>query len=153
MKKSVLLIAIMLFIAGIAGAQSAERVTEILQEKQVTYGEIAYLAASELNLIQANASYDDAIKAAVNEGILKGNPASTDPINYKDLAYACCKTWNISGSLFYKMTKSPRYAFKQLQAIGIIPANADPSQKVSGRNALNIISACIESFESEGDAE
>ena len=153
MKKSVLLIAIMLFIAGIAGAQSAEKVTEILQEKQVTYGEIAYLTASELNLIQANASYDDAVQVAVQQGLIKGTPSASDPINFAGLAYACSKTWNISGSLFYKMTKSPRYAFKQMQAMGIIPANADPSQKVSGRNAMYVISACIEAYDQEGGAE
>ena len=153
MKKGILLISFLLFLAGVAGAQSADRVTEILNERQVTYGQVAYLADSELNLIQANASYDDAVKAALEAGILKGQHASTDPIDYADLAYVCSKTWNISRSLFFKLTKSPHYAFKQLQSLGVIPANADPSQKVSGRNALYIITQCIEDFGNEGGAE
>ncbi|MBO7638762.1 MAG: hypothetical protein J6S91_07275, partial [Treponema sp.] len=61
MKKSIFLLAFTLLIVGIAGAQSANRVTEILEENQITYGEIAYLAGSQLNLIQESASYDDAL--------------------------------------------------------------------------------------------
>lgn len=150
MKRSVLLLVSMFFIAGIASAQSANRVTEILGEKQVTYGEIAYLADSELNLVKESASYDEALNIAIEKGLIKGSPASTDPIDYAAFAYACSKTWNINESLFYKITKSPRYAFKQLQALGIIPTTADPAQTITGRNALNIITLCIEQFGSEG---
>lgn len=153
MKKSIFLLAFTLLIVGIAGAQSANRVTEILEENQITYGEIAYLAGSQLNLIQESASYDDALKSATDAGIIKGQHASTDSANYAALAYACSKTWNISNSLFYKMTNSPRYAFKQLQSMGIISSNADPSQTVSGRTAMSIITLCIEEFDNEGGAE
>ncbi|MBO4319399.1 MAG: hypothetical protein J5857_02910 [Treponema sp.] len=153
MKRSIFLFAFLFLIAGAVSAQSADRVTEILGEKQVTYGEIAYLAGSELNLVQEKTSYADALKIAVEAGIIKGNPEATDPISYAGLAFACSKTWNVSKSLFYKLSNSPRYAFKQLQSLGIIPSNADPSQTVSGRNALNIITACIEKFDAEGGKE
>ena len=133
MKRSIFLFAFLFLIAGAVSAQSADRVTEILGEKQVTYGEIAYLAGSELNLVQEKTSYADALKIAVDAGIIKGNPEATDPISYAGLAFVCSKTWNVSKS--------------------IISSNADPSQTVSGRNALYIITACIETFDTEGGKE
>lgn len=153
MKRSIFLLVFMLFVAGIAGAQSANRITEILEERQVTYGQVAYLADSELNLIQESASYADALKAAINAGIVKGEPEASTPVDYAALAYICSKTWKIEKSLFYKLSKSPRYAFKQLQSLGIISSNADPAQPVSGRTALNIITACIEQFGTEGEGK
>ena len=153
MKRSIFLLAFLVLAAGIAGAQSASRVTEILEEKQVTIGELAYMAGSELNLIKEGASYDASLQAAVDTGILKTGHNASDPATYAELAFICSKTWKVEKSLFFKLTNSPRYAFKQLQSLGVISSNADPSQIISGRTALNVISACIEKFGAVGGEE
>ena len=47
----------------------------------------------------------------------------------------------------YRITKgSPRYAFRQFQADGIMGADMDPSAFVSGEKALSIYTSCISKY-------
>ena len=54
------------------------------------------------------------------------------------------KTWKIPGGLFYKLTNSNRYAYKELRALGFISIFDDPAKNISGSDALNIIYKCME---------
>ena len=47
----------------------------------------------------------------------------------------------------FRLTKgSPRYAFKQFQADGILSRKQDPSDFVSGAKALSIYTSCVNKY-------
>jgi hypothetical protein len=49
----------------------------------------------------------------------------------------------------YSITKSPRYAFREMQSLGLIDYQKYPNQSLSGKEALNIMSKCITIYEKE----
>lgn len=147
MKKLFCLISV-LFVTGCLYAQSADVVTSILETEEVNYGQVCYLSAIHQNLIEEDASYSDAVKALYDEGQL---PELVDPysiVYMANLSFIYMQIWpEVKGGLMYRITNgSPRYAFKQLSADGVLPPMADPKAIVSGREALNILTACMSTY-------
>ena len=58
-------------------------------------------------------------------------------------------TWIKKGGLMYSITKSPRYAFREMQSLGLIDYQKYPNLSLSGKEALNIMSKCITIYEKE----
>ncbi len=132
-----------------AGAQSAQKVSEIDESPAATYGQFSYLIATYSSTIDDSASYSYAFDTLKKTGDIDADLLSTDPVPLSVVAKICCDTWKINGSLMYKLTKAPRYAFRQLQALNIIPKTANPTTYPSGHQLLNIITRCID-FSSNG---
>ena len=136
---------VVLFIAGFAFAQSADVVTDILNSEEVTYGQVCYLSAIHQGIIPEEASYDDAVAALLARGQIREDVGSYDSVYMVNLVFIYAQIWpNIKGGLMYRLTKgSTRYAFKKFKNDGVISENADPNQKVSGAEALNILTSCM----------
>ncbi len=138
-----------MFLGSCIYAQSADVVTNILNTDQVTYGQICYLSAVRQNLMEDTKSYDDAIAILSKEKQLPfaGIVSENQIISLKEIAYIYSKIWDnqiSSRGLMYKLTKgSPRYAFKQLKADGIIMNNSDPFKGIDGFEALGILTSCM----------
>lgn len=134
-------------------AQSAEVVTEILNTKAVTYGQVCYLSAVQQGLVSDDATYEQAIKALkISEKKVKSYDAD-DKIKLQDLAYIYVRMWPKAkgGIMFFFSGGSPRYSFKLLKNKGIILSYGDPEQHVTGQEALNILTACMMEFGTEED--
>ncbi len=140
-----------MLIGGLAFAQSAKEITAILNTDEVTYGQVCYLSAIHQNLITEDQGYDDAIKVLYENGQLPELVEGNMEVYLQNLAFIYLQMWpDVKGGLFYKLTKgSPRYAFKQLKTDGVISDDADPNSFVSGREALNILTACMLSYGGE----
>ena len=146
MKKIVILLTA-LFLSLSAYAQSADVITEILATEEVTFGQISYLTAAQMNIIDDDASYDDAVTALYEGGYIPFVEDSDSPVPAVDLAYLYSKLWNIKGGLMYRITNgAPRYAFRQFQSDGIISADLDPSSYISGAKALSIYTSCFNAY-------
>lgn len=146
MKKTILFV-LSLFLGFALYAQSADTVTEILEAPEVTVGQICYLSASAQGFITDDASFEDAVKALSEKGQISASAAARDTATLSDVAAVYSKLFNVNGGLFYKVSNnSPRYAFKNLKAQGIIPLSYDPSKKVSGREALSLFTKCNMKF-------
>lgn len=150
MKKFISLFFVLLF-SGLVFAQSADVITEILDTDKVTYGQVAYLSAVNQELIGEDASYQEAVAALIGEGQLKPNVQADVLINMEKLASLYMKMWpgKAKGGFMYRITKAPRYAFKQLKEDGLISQFSDPWDYVTGREALNILTACMIAFEGD----
>jgi hypothetical protein len=149
--RKVLSILFVLFIGGLAFGQSAKEITNILNTDEVTYGQVCYLSAIHQNLITEDQGYEEAIKVLYESGQLPELVAGHQEVYMQNLAYIYLQMWpDVKGGLLYKLTKgSPRYAFKQLKTNGIISEDADPNSFVSGREALNILTACMLTYGGE----
>ena len=127
-----------------ASAQSAQRITEIDEAVEISYGQFCYLIGTSTAEVDDNATYLQAFETIRKTGIFRSDVMAIDPIPLYDIALLCSKTWNIKGSLMYMATKSARYAFKQMQALEMIPLTADPVSTATGHQVLNIITKCID---------
>ncbi len=135
-----------LFAAGTVTAQSADKVTRMIGSEQVTLGQFSYFSASALGLVDDSATDEQAFQALKDNGYVKTKGSCDSPISLSQAAFICVKVWNIRGSLLLKLFPSPRYAFRQLQAEGIISTSADPSRKINGHEALNLLTSCMDAY-------
>ena len=146
MKKIMVLVFTFLLAASIY-AQSADVITDILDTKEVTFGQICYLTAVQLDYTDENSSYENAVIVMQEKGLVKAGKNAESAIPAIEVAYLFSKLWTIKGGLMYRITKgSPRYVFKQFQRDGIIKSTIDPSELISGSDALSIYTACVSTY-------
>lgn len=128
-------------------AQSADVITDILDAKEVTYGQVCYLSAVHHNLIEETSSYDEAVKVLFNEQQIPSLYDSDEVIPLINVAYIFSYMWDIKGGLMYRITGgAPRYVFKQFQADGIIASSVEPKNHISGADALSMYTACVRKY-------
>ena len=146
MKKIVSLL-FALFLVLSAYAQSADVITDILETEEVTFGQVCYLTAVQMNIVEDSASYEDAVTTLYEKGYIPALEDALVPVPAVDLAYLYSKLWNIKGGLMYRLTKgSPRYAFRQFQSDGIIGVDVDPANYIYGEKDLSIYTSCINKY-------
>lgn len=138
---------VILLAGGVAFSQSADVITDLLESDKVSFGQVSYLAAVQMNLLDENDSYENAVKVLVDNDIIPDLEEADTPIPLVDIAYIYSKLWDVKGGLMYRLTKgSPRYAFRQFQSDGIISSDADPAWLVSGAKALSIFTSCVNKY-------
>ena len=144
MKKYLFLFVSALFLTGAAGAQSSEKLTELISTDKATYGQASYLSAVYSGLLSEDADYEEAVKKLAENKILKEGTDPSKAVTLSELSYICTKTAGTKGGLFYTLFPGPRYALRELKAKGIIPDYKDPSSKVSGREVIALFNAVLE---------
>ena len=143
MKKFVSILFTMFLVFSIH-AQSADAITEILDADTVTVGQVCYLSAVEQGLMSERDSFENAVLALVENGQIKPGLHKDDVIPAVNIAFILSQMWEIKGGVMFKITKgSPRYAFKQFKADGVIKPNIEPGDYISGSEFLNIYNACL----------
>ena len=146
MRRFVTLTLALLFVTA-AYSQSADVITEILDSKKATFGQACYISAVQQNLIEDDASFDDAIMVLKEEGQIPERVNSDDVIPMIDAVYIFSQMWDIKGGLMFTLTKgAPRYAFRQFQADGVISSTSDPSFALSGPSLLQLYTACVRQY-------
>lgn len=124
-------------------SQSAELMSELLNTEKVTCLQASYLPAVYVSLVGEDASQEEAYAALLDNGYFK-NLDSQKVMTLSELSFVYTKALGISGGLFYTLFKSPRYAFKELKARGILPPEADPDSFVSGHDVVDLFNNCLE---------
>ena len=133
-------------------AQSADVITQILETEEVTYGQICYLSAVRQNLISEDDSFDKAVSVIEDSAQLNRVLGTDYKIDVQATAHLFMQIWpDEKGGLLYRITGSPRYAYKHLKALNIIPDSYDPHSNLSGFQALNILTSCMNTFGSEDE--
>ena len=155
MKKSLSCLVIALFVSSTIFAQSSEMISKIIKSEKATYSQAAYLPAVYANLITekeslgtfaqgSQASNEAALEAFKSRGWVSSSVNADSEITLGQVCYLYAKALNIKGGLFYSLFHSERYAFKEFKAKGILPSEADPDMKLSGRESIDIFNSCLE---------
>lgn len=152
MLKKIFVISIFFILGCLCFGQSADMVSKMIESESVTYEDVAYFCATNLGLANDNTSPEDALVALCDAKIYSMPKNPKVNITYEAVANMCMKTWGIKGGLFYTITKSNRYAFKELQYLGFISSSENPKKNISGRDVLNLITRCMEKTEVKDDA-
>ncbi len=145
--KRILSVLFCLFVGVSVYAQSADVITSLLESKEATFGQVCYLAAVQENLINENDSFETAVQAMFENGRIPDLEDLEAPIPLIDIVYIYSNLWPVNGGLMYRITKgSPRYAFKQFQADGVLSSKQEPSDIISGAKALSIYTSCVNKY-------
>jgi len=141
--KKFLSILFILFAAGSVYAQSNKVITEILDSEQATFGQVCYLSAVYQGLVNEDATYEQSIDALYAKKQIPNKAFEANPVAMVNLSFIYSQMWNIKGGVMYRLTHgSPRYAFKQMKADGVIAENIAPEKLVSGYEALSLFTQC-----------
>lgn len=143
MRKTLTLISFFLIFAAGLNAQSADKMTEVLESEKVTLGQVSYFIATASGKIDEKESEEDAVKVMKAIQFTDAEVKSDEYVKVKDLAWMLASTWKIDGSLMLKLFPGPRYAFKQLKADGILNDFDDPDSFMDGHRFFNILTDCM----------
>ena len=142
----------LLMAAAAVSAQSAQKISQIVESPELSYGQAAYIALSYSDAETMDESADDtqAFEAAVQKNWIKKGSAADSPIRLDELSALYLSAVGIKGGVLCGLIKnSPRYSFRELKALGLLDQYADPAMKIDGQNALNLFNACVQAAEGE----
>lgn len=143
-KKIVFLSLVFLFCSVVCFAQAADIVTNVIETETTTWGQAAYMCAVSQEIAPESSTEDGAIEKLVEASLIKMPSGKDANITYSEASGLLMRTLDLKGGLFYSLTKSNRYAFRELKAKGFIADKTDPSATVSGIEFLNLLNRCID---------
>ena len=136
-------------ISGSFNGSLALQLQLLHETDKVSFAQVAYFSATYLGFLPDIATEQEAVNAISLRGISSIPENPYKQITYQKFAQICMNTWIKKGGLMYSITKSPRYAFREMQSLGLIDYQKYPNQSLSGKEALNIMSKCITIYEKE----
>jgi hypothetical protein len=133
------------FIIGIAlggalFAQSNAFVDKLIDEKQATYGEAAFMALASAGLVKPEGAVTEAIAYmdANKWGFVK---KADEPVTLGDLCYMLMRAFNFTGGIMYTVAPGPRYAAREFEYQGWVRRSPVPSRFVGGEEVLQVLAA------------
>lgn len=142
MNKKLFSILVFLFAALYANAQSSQRVSELLEAKVLNKGQASYLVATYMNLVQEEASYEEAFNALAAEKFFSSAENFEQPVTLAKASLLCMNAVGLKGGLFYSIFHNDRYAFRELKARTVLPNTVDPDMKIDGTDLIALINCC-----------
>ena len=143
MKKTLTLISVFLLGISLCTAQSADKVTQVLESEKVTYGQASYFIATAAEKIQETETEEDAVKVMKAIQFADQDIKASDYVTIEQLSWMLACTWKIEGGLMMKIFPGPRYACRQLKADGILNDFDDPDSIPDGHRFFNILTDCM----------
>ncbi len=142
MKKVLALVLVALAVFS-AGAQSAQAVSDILAKDAATYQDFSYLIASETGTDRTPA---DAFAWCGRFGTFPAGVSADTPITVRSVSHFFMSHYGLDGGLMWRLTKSPRYAWRELKQEGFWPAGTDPDETLSGSELVRAIGRFFETW-------
>jgi hypothetical protein len=144
------------FPAAMLRGQTAAEMDEILETRAVSFSQ-----ACRFVLIAAGAADEIAAPTeafAQAREWLPGKAEAGSPIRLGELSFLIMKAFDMKGSFLYALFPGPRYAFRELDYLKLLPGRRDPGLTVSGDQLLQMLGMVLsyqgESFAAlEGGAE
>ena len=135
-------------------AQTAVEIEEILDADVMSYGKAVsfILRAADVSDTAGNLDFNDskaAFEFAANRKWLPGAVASGDSLNLEGLSLLLMKSFGLKGGMFYSLSQSPHYAYRELLYKDIIQGRVDPEMTVSGDLFLFLVSRMVSMQEGE----
>jgi len=138
---------LVLWLAAAAGvfAQSNQVIDRLMDEKQASFGDAAYVILSAAGLVPEDATGEDAAAAVAEHKLLQRVPSATEPVTLGQVCSLIVETQRISGGLFYALFPGPRYATREIASLGLLKGYAHPNRVVSGEEVMWILGAVLNS--------
>jgi len=129
-----------LFFSSPLFAQTAVEIENFTQKEAITFAEATRWVYAATGLYPLDVPEDEAMNfAKINKEIaVDVKPKSI--IKLRDLSLLIMRAYGIQGGLMYRLIPSRRYAFRELVYNGVLEGSDDPSDNVTGKKLIEILS-------------
>jgi hypothetical protein len=134
-----LVTALFILLPGLLYGQTAADMDELLDAGEISWAQACRFVLPAAGVLEENAPAPAAFAAARDNGWLPKTAAQDGPVNLGGLSFLIMQAFSIEGSVLYTLFPGPRYAYRQLDYLGLIPGLRDPALKVSGERFLQIL--------------
>jgi hypothetical protein len=128
---------LLFFPAAFLHAQTAEEMDRILDANEVSFAQAARFTLAAADILSEHS--EGAYALARERGWLPKKAEADSPVKLGELCFLVMNAFNMKGSFLYALFPGPRYAFRELDYLKLIPGRRDPAQKVSGERFLQIL--------------
>ena len=140
---------VFLLITAAAFSQSADDMDELLATETISYEQAAWFVLAAANPDGFSGSPAEAFRYAIERKWLPANASSQDTARLDGVSLLIMQSHNMSGGFMYTLTKSGRYAYRELVYLNIIQGRTDPQMAVSGDLLLFVLTSLISFQEDE----
>jgi outer membrane protein OmpA-like peptidoglycan-associated protein len=130
---------LVLFPGGFLHGQTAANMDELLDSREITWAQACRFVLPASGVLGEHAAAPAAFDAARERGWLPKGAAADGSVNLGGLSFLIMKSFSIKGSLLYALFPGSRYAYRQMDYLGLIPGLRDPALNVSGERLLQIL--------------
>ena len=147
-KKTLHLLAIVLLTYPLQ-AQTAIRLSAILDKPAISYGEAAAFAleAADKGVFD---TAEEAFRFAKDHSWLPKKAQIGNDARYNGIALLLVEAFELKGGMFYRAAKNPHYAYRELVYRDVIQGEVDPKMIVSGEEFLFMINRILDIKETLG---
>jgi len=135
--KKILILFLLCFLssATLLSAQTADEIETLLNTNAVTYAQAArFLLEASDTMVTSDP--EEAFDYAAQQGWLPKKVSANDTARLDGISLLMMRSFGIKGGLFYSITKSRHYAYRELTYRDAIQGRADPGMNVSGERLL-----------------
>jgi hypothetical protein len=119
--------------------QTAADMDELLDSGGITWAQACRFVLPAAGTLEENTPAPAAYAAARENGWLPKKATADSSVNLGGLSFLITQAFSIKGSVLYAVFPGPRYAYRQLDYLGLLPGLRDPALKVSGEQFLQIL--------------
>jgi outer membrane protein OmpA-like peptidoglycan-associated protein len=120
-------------------AQTAAEMDVLLETGAVSFGQAARFVLITTDWIDTGSSAGAAYALAREKGWVPEKSLEQSPIRTGELSFLIMNAFDIKGSFLYSLFPGPRYAFRELDYLGLLSGRRDPALPVSGEGLLRIL--------------
>jgi hypothetical protein len=140
---------LMLVPGGLLYGQTAAEMDELLDSRKITWAQACRFVLSAAEQIDVHSAPSAAYALAREKGWTPEKAGEDKPVRTGELSFLIMNAFDIHGSLLYTLFPFPRYAYRQLDYLGLIPGPKDPALSVSGEHLVQILGRLLE-YRGEG---
>jgi outer membrane protein OmpA-like peptidoglycan-associated protein len=134
---------LMLLSAGSLHAQVAAEMDALLETPAINFVQASRFVLAAADIFQPEGYQADGHPAAFDlardRGWLPKKAIATSQVRLGELCLLVMRAFNMKGSVLYALFPGPRYAFRELDYLRMIPGRRDPARRVSGEELLRIV--------------
>jgi outer membrane protein OmpA-like peptidoglycan-associated protein len=112
---------------------------ELLESREITWAQACRFVLPAAGALEADTGAEAAFDAAREKGWLPRGAEAAGSVSLGGLSHLALGAFSFKKSLLYALFPGPRYAYRQMDYLGLLPGLRDPAQKVSGERLLQVI--------------
>ena len=148
MKSRIFSVLVFLFLAISSPlySQTAVKLEALLETPELTWEQAAafILEAADVEIPAMEASPTGlAFSFAMEQKWLPKKASLSDTALHNGVALLLMRSFNIKGGIFYRISKSPHHAYRELVYKNVIRGNVDPYMPVSGPELLFMVNLIL----------
>jgi len=136
--RAVLITALLLTITAPLFSQTADKLEALMNEPELNWSDAAAFIFEAADL-----DPEGSFRFAAEQKWLPKNVSSGDAARLNGIALLLMQSFDIKGGIFYRISKSPHHAYRELVYKNIIRGNTDPDMLVSGQQLLLLVNRIL----------